>query len=347
MNHPHQIIVGSRGSLLAQTQTRWIIKQLQKRYPQCNIKFKIINTLGDLDQITTLTDFKDWGVFVKELQKALIEKKIDLVVHSLKDVPEQNPKELVLTAFPPREQAHDLLITQGQSLAELPKNSVVGTSSPRRILQLTQLRSDLRFKTLRGNLPSRVKKLQGTEFQAILLAAAGVNRLNLTVPFAEALSLEQMVPAMGQGALALECRKDDENLQEALQFLNDPITEKCVLAERAFMKALGGGCQAPMAAYTEYKNQKYRMLCFLAQENHSNNHFFDQKHNDLSILSQKNHSKLSRLSSILTQKNIKNLFFLLLPYKLYIFQAEQIWSLYEKINFINFLYRFNLCNHCL
>ncbi len=260
MKHPVKIVVGSRGSLLATTQTHWVIKKIQDQYPECEIEFQIIKTLGDLDQKTVLTDFKNWGIFVKELQNALLDKRIDLVVHSLKDVPEQNPQDLVLTAFPEREEPHDLLITLGQSLKELPENATVGTSSPRRIMQIKKMRPDLQFKVLRGNLPTRVEKLKTSHFDAILLAVAGVNRLNLEVPFAEYLTLDQMVPAIGQGALALECRKNDTVLREALQLLNHKPTEECIKAERQFMKALGGGCQIPMAAFVEVlKDNIYKM----------------------------------------------------------------------------------------
>jgi hydroxymethylbilane synthase len=189
-------------------------------------------------------------LFVKEIEDALFRKEVDIAVHSMKDLPTELPDYLHLPIFPEREDPHDALISiDYRTLGGLPEGSSIGTSSLRRSAQLLHLRSDLDVVPLRGNVDTRLRKLESGNLQAIILAVAGLRRLGLSAKISQIFSSDELLPAIGQGALGLELRKDDEKVWELLRFLNHEPTEATIKAERAFLKELGGGCQAPIAAY--------------------------------------------------------------------------------------------------
>ncbi|MBF0430304.1 MAG: hydroxymethylbilane synthase [Fibrobacteria bacterium] len=260
-----KLIIGTRGSLLAVTQTKWVAGVLQEHFPELEIEIKIIKTTGDIDQKTDLDKFKDLGVFVKELQIALLQGDIHCAVHSLKDVPEQEPEELCLASFPEREDARDVLISEGMSFRELPPKAKVGTGSPRRILQLSWIRPDLEYVLTRGNIDTRINKVKSGELQGLILAAAGLKRLGIFDESAHLFSLNEMVPAIGQGALAIECRRNDNPTIKIIRAVNSDLTEACVLLEREFMSAVGGGCKAPMACHVYPSGDALRMSAVLGE----------------------------------------------------------------------------------
>jgi hydroxymethylbilane synthase len=189
-------------------------------------------------------------LFIKEIEEALLEGKVDLAVHSLKDLPTLLPEGLILAAVPPREDARDVFISaNGEPFEQLPEGARVGTSSPRRQAQLRRLRPDLELIALRGNLDTRLRKLERGDCHALVLAAAGVHRLGLRERITGYFDFDQICPAVGQGALAIEIRRDDAELERALAPLDDPATHLAVRAERAMLRRLGGGCQVPIAAH--------------------------------------------------------------------------------------------------
>lgn len=238
------LVVGTRGSKLALTQTCWVIERLRRLYPDVEFVEKIVKTSGDRGH------GKEIGAFVKELEEALQRGEIDLAVHSLKDLPTRPPEGLMIGAVPERAAPHDALISrEGRSLQQLPKGARVGTGSPRRRAQLLALRSDFEVVPIRGNVDTRLQKLDAGEVEALVLAKAGLERLGLAERVTEVLPLDAMLPAVGQGALALEVRADDAFARELVQPLDHPETRAAVEAERAFLEALGGGCRVPIAAY--------------------------------------------------------------------------------------------------
>jgi len=205
------------------------------------------------------------GLFVKEIEEALLRKDVDLAVHSMKDVPAELPEELHLGIIPVRENPHDAFISSKYtSLADLPQGSTVGTSSLRRRAQLAALRPDLEIVDLRGNLDTRLRKLDEGQFQAIILAAAGLNRLGMSSRATGYFTSEEMLPAVGQGSLGIELRKDDTELLVGLQFLNDTKTTTAVTAERAFLYRLEGGCQVPIGAFAEVSDGQVKLTGMVA-----------------------------------------------------------------------------------
>lgn len=248
-------IVASRPSQLAYTQTQQTVALLQAKNPDCEFEILKISTHGDRVTDKPLTSFGGTGLFVKELENALIDGIADFAVHSLKDVPSIQPEELTLASFPKRNDPRDvLLIKNGLTIADLEKNCTVGTGSPRRIVQIAKLKPTAIFKDLRGNIDTRLKKLEDGEYDAIVLAAAGLKRLGKTINPEAYLSAEICIPAIGQGALAIECRKDDEEIIKILRSINDLETETAILSERSFMKTIGGGCKFPLGAYATIEN---------------------------------------------------------------------------------------------
>jgi hydroxymethylbilane synthase len=248
-----KVIVGSRKSQLALTQTTWVINQLKKKHPDISFELKHIVTKGDKILDVTLSKVGGKGLFVKEIEQALLDKEIDFAVHSMKDMPATLPEGLTIACVPVRENPFDVLLSKNKvNLKALPDGATVGTSSLRRQSQLLALRPDLNVVPIRGNIDSRIKKLEEGPFDAIVLAAAGLDRMgwSATVP-REALSVEEMLPAVGQGALAIECRTDDSDLHSLLETIHDEKTAVTVQAERAFLGSLEGGCQVPIAAYSE------------------------------------------------------------------------------------------------
>lgn len=239
------ITIGSRGSQLALWQAHWVEARLTELGQSCRIE--IIRTTGDKITDVPLAKVGTKGLFTKEIEDALLAGSIDVAVHSLKDMPTELPAGLTLQAIPVREDVRDALI--GRKLAELPTGAKVGTSSLRRAAQLRGLRPDLQVETIRGNLDTRLRKLDEGQYDAILLAAAGLRRLGWQDRIAELLPVDQMCPAVGQGALAVETRDDQGPAAEVVRKLDDRDSRIAVTAERALLAAMGGGCQVPIGAY--------------------------------------------------------------------------------------------------
>lgn len=246
-----KIIVGSRRSQLAMTQTKWVIDQLKKAGAQNEFEIKEIVTKGDQIVDVQLSKVGGKGLFVKEIQQQMIAGDIDFAVHSMKDVPAELPEELYISCMPKRVDARDVLICEkGYTLETLPEGAVIGTSSLRRGAQMLAARPDFDIQWIRGNIDTRLKKLETENFNAILLAKAGLERMGWTdrVDF-EALDADMMVPAVGQGVLAIESRKDDAEVTAILQLLHDDVTAKAATAERTFLKAIEGSCHVPVGGY--------------------------------------------------------------------------------------------------
>lgn len=244
------IRIATRKSPLALWQANFVRGELLKLWPGLHIELVPMTTSGDKFLKDKLLAVGGKGLFVKELEEALLDKRADLAVHSAKDMPAQFPQGLHLAAICKRENPFDALVSiQFASLKELPLNAVVGTGSLRRESQLLAYRSDLCIKPLRGNINTRLAKLETGEYQAIILAAAGLERMGFNHLITEQLSDQMMLPACGQGALAIECRTDDSEIQKLIAQLNDPISSICVRAERQVNAQLGGNCHVPLAVF--------------------------------------------------------------------------------------------------
>lgn len=238
--------------MLAMWQSRYIKGCLEKRYPGCQVLLQQIVTKGDKILDVPLSKIGGKGLFTKEIESALLDGGIDLAVHSLKDMPTKLPKGLCLTAITERAAAGDAFVSNRyEHLADLPAGAVLGTSSLRRRAQLLAWRPDLDIRDLRGNVDTRLRKLDRGEYDAVILAAAGLIRLGHGERIKEALPCEVCIPAVGQGALAVECREDDRELRELLAFLDHPETRICTEAERAFLGLVEGGCQIPIGVHAE------------------------------------------------------------------------------------------------
>jgi hydroxymethylbilane synthase len=243
--------IGTRGSPLALAQSGWVKEKIEARYPDIRISLVKIKTTGDKILDSPLAMIGGKGLFVKEIEQALLRKDVDVAVHSMKDLPADLPHGLQIAVYPDREDPRDALVSlKYQDLSALPEGSSVGTGSLRRSAQLFHLRSDLYVVPLRGNVGTRLKKLESEDLQAVILATAGLRRLGYAHRITQVLSTEEILPAVGQGALGLELRQDDATTKEALKFLNHETTELTVRAERAFLNKLEGGCQVPIAAYS-------------------------------------------------------------------------------------------------
>jgi hydroxymethylbilane synthase len=245
-----ELKIGTRGSPLALFQANWVKEQLIDAHPDLKVSLIKIKTTGDKIQEAPLAKIGGKGLFVKEIEEALIQRRIDLAVHSIKDVPTQFPEGLHLSVITKREDPRDVLISrEGKTLRELPRGARIGTSSLRRQAQLLHYRSDFELVPLRGNLDTRLKKLQTMDLDGIILAHAGVKRLGLEEKVTEIISADICLPAIGQGALGIETRQDDRQIEGKIAFLNDRDSRIAVSAERSFLKKLEGGCQVPVAAY--------------------------------------------------------------------------------------------------
>lgn len=252
MTGPGTVVIGTRGSALALWQANHIGAELQRLHPGLSIVQRIIVTDGDRFQSGPVIELGGKGVWVKEIEQALLAGTIDLAVHSLKDVPSELAAGLVLAAIPPRADARDVLVSRtGHALAQLPPGSRVGTSSLRRVCQVRALRPDVTVELLRGNVDTRLRKVADGVVDAAILAAAGLDRLGLADRITERLSPEQMLPAIGQGALAIETRADDPRVRELCRALSDPDAESTVAAERALLAALGAGCRTPVGGFAQ------------------------------------------------------------------------------------------------
>jgi hydroxymethylbilane synthase len=257
----HTIRLGTRGSDLALWQTNYVKVLLEKAWPEKQFDVQIITTRGDVVLDTPLPLIGGKGLFTAELETALREGQIDLAVHSLKDLPTESPDGLTIGAIPERAAVNDALISQGgHTLATLPMGSVVGTSSTRRSAQIMRQRPDLEILDIRGNVPTRVKKAldPAGPYDAVVLACAGLERLGMRDVITETLALDVMLPAPGQGALAVQCRDDGESRVLLRPLLHSP-TQIAVTAERAFLAGLGGGCSLPIAAYAAIDGQTLRL----------------------------------------------------------------------------------------
>lgn len=246
-----RIIVGSRRSKLAITQTKWVIEQLKSLEPGTEFEIKEIVTKGDQIQNVKLSKVGGKGLFVKEIEQAMIDGEIDMAVHSMKDMPAELPEGLIIGSIPEREDPRDALISKNnETLEELPAGSIIGTSSLRRGAQILAVRPDLKVQWIRGNIDTRLKKLETENFDAIILAAAGLSRMGWSKDVvSEFLSPEDCLPAIGQGALSIECRESDTELRELLNRFSDQETALTVTAERTFLHKMEGGCQVPIAGY--------------------------------------------------------------------------------------------------
>lgn len=242
-----ELIVGSRGSQLALCQTDWVIGRLRELHPDIEFRVQIIKTTGDKIQDVPLSRIGDKGLFVKDIEIALLNGEIDLAVHSAKDLPSEMTPELCVGAYPERENPSDALISKRGRFGELPSGATIGTSSLRRRAQLLHKRPELNVADLRGNLDTRLRKLDNGDYDAIILAAAGLMRLGLDERITDLLQFEWCLPAAGQGALAVQCRVGDP-VEDILAALDDAATSRCVTAERSLLAGLGGGCQVPIAA---------------------------------------------------------------------------------------------------
>lgn len=250
MAAPDRLTIGTRGSALARWQAEWVKTRLQAAHPRLEVSLAVIKTTGDKIQDVPLAKVGGKGLFVKEIEDALLAGTVDLAVHSMKDVPTVLPDALHVAAIPQRESPYDALISRsGLPLAKLPANAIIGTSSLRRQAQLLAYRKDFTIATLRGNLDTRLRRVTDGAMDAIVLAAAGLRRLGWDARITEILSPEICLPAIGQGALGIECRRDDTRVNELVGVLNDPETRVCVDAERALLTRLEGGCQVPIAAH--------------------------------------------------------------------------------------------------
>lgn len=246
-----KIVVGSRKSNLAVTQTNWVIEQLKQAGISNDFEVKKIVTKGDQILDVTLSKVGGKGLFVKEIEQAMYDKQIDLAVHSMKDMPAAMPEGLVITSIPVREDHRDALISkQNVPFQDLPKGAIIGTSSLRRAAQLLAARPDIKIKWIRGNIETRIRKLKEEDYDAIILAVSGLKRVGLSESLiTEYLAPDICVPAVGQGALAIECREDDQELRKILAKINDEPTARTVRAERTFLHLLEGGCQVPIGGY--------------------------------------------------------------------------------------------------
>lgn len=266
-----QLIIGSRGSKLALWQAEWVRERLSQHHQLKRISIEVIKTSGDVMKDAPLAVIGGKGVFTKELEEALLSGRIDLAVHSLKDLPTILPEELMIAAITEREDARDALVfreglaIEQPTIQHLPKGCVVGTSSPRRLAQLKHLRPDLVIKELRGNVDTRLRKLDVGEYEAVILASAGLRRLGLAHRISAPVDIEEMLPAVGQGALAVETRSHDEETINLLALLEDPKTRSACTAERSLLRALGGGCQLPIAAHAVVQAGYLRLDALVAE----------------------------------------------------------------------------------
>ncbi len=256
-----QLIIGSRGSKLALWQAEWAKAELERLDPRAEVRIEIIKTSGDVMRDVPLALIGGQGVFTKELEEALLARRIDIAVHSLKDLPTIIRDDLAITAITEREDPRDALVLRADatnaatsnggaaSIKGLPIGACIGTSSLRRLAQLKHLRPDFVIKDLRGNVDTRLRKLDAGDYDAVILASAGLRRLGLQHRISAAVAPEEMLPAVGQGALGIETRADDDVTNALVAQLNHAPTRAACIAERALLRALGGGCQVPIAAH--------------------------------------------------------------------------------------------------
>lgn len=260
-----ELKIGTRQSLLALWQSNFIAGELRKEYPNCEVTLKKIVTKGDRILDVPLAQIGGKGLFTKEIEEELLDGTVDLAVHSLKDMPTVLPEGLCLTVITSRANVGDAFVSNKyNSFAELPQGAVLGTSSLRRRAQLLAARPDLKIVDLRGNVDTRLRKLDEGNMDAIILAAAGLQRLGHGDRIKEIISTSVCLPAVGQGALAIECRTDNTEVREMLAFLNDKATKQATDAERAFLGLVEGGCQVPIGVHAEVQDNEIKIEAIIA-----------------------------------------------------------------------------------
>lgn len=251
----NEIRIGTRASALALWQAEWVKSELEKKYPGTTVSLTKIKTTGDKILDVPLAKVGGKGLFVKEIEEAMLRGEIDIAVHSMKDVPTFFPDGLHLGAITKREDPRDAFLSRNKvQFKDLPKGAKIGTSSLRRQAQLMNIRPDFEIHQLRGNVDTRLRKLKEGQYDAIILAAAGVKRLGLAENVTEYIDPSVSLPAIGQGALGIECRVDDRELNDLIAFFNHADSRVCVTGERALLRRLEGGCQVPIACYGEIRN---------------------------------------------------------------------------------------------
>lgn len=264
-----KVKIGTRGSALATQQAKWVKRRLEESCAGVSVELIFIKTRGDKIQDVPLAKVGGKGLFVKEIEEALIERRVDIAVHSMKDVPAEIPEGLTIGAIPPREDPRDVLVTRvaHAGIQDLPPGSKVGTSSLRRHAQILYLRPDVKIESLRGNLDTRLRKLRNGDFDAIVLAAAGLHRMGWEAEITSYLSPDEFLPAIGQGALGIEMREDDEEIRKLVSRIHDSNTAICIEAERKFLARLEGGCQVPIGGYCEWEKEEIKLTGMVSSTN--------------------------------------------------------------------------------
>jgi hydroxymethylbilane synthase len=258
------LVVGSRGSRLAMIQTKWVVERIKAFFPDLIVRIEVITTAGDKIQSAPFVEVGSLGIFVREIESALADKRIDLAVHSLKDLETDLHPDLVIGAIPERESARDVLVSRsGAGFDALPPDAVIGTSSARRRGLLACENHGFTIKECRGNLPTRLSKLESGEFDAILLAEAGLKRMGLTDKITEYLDVHRFVPAVGQGAIGIEIRRDDDRVMDVVKPLNHAPSYAACTEERTYLAEIGGGCHAPIGGHMHYNINKFEFIAFI------------------------------------------------------------------------------------
>ena len=267
-----KIVVGTRGSKLALIQTNWVIDKLKEIYPEIEFEIKIIKTKGDLIQNVSLDKIGDKGIFVKEIEQQLIDKQIDMAVHSMKDMPSSLPEGLKFASIPKREDARDVLVLKDgySSINDLPIGAKIATGSKRRKYQLLKHRPDLNIVPIRGNIDTRIKKIVDENLDGVVLAAAGLLRAGLEHKISYYIPKDIMIPAPAQGALAIEIRENSTNIEEIVKSLKDIETEIQVEAERGFLDGINGSCHVPIGAYCNVEGENITLTGLYGDEEGNN-----------------------------------------------------------------------------
>lgn len=267
-----KIVVGTRGSKLALIQTNWVIDKLKEIYSEIEFEIKIIKTKGDLIQNVSLDKMGDKGIFVKEIEQQLIDKKIDMAVHSMKDMPSSLPEGLKFTSIPKREDARDVLVLKNgySSINDLPIGAKIATGSKRRKYQLLKQRPDLNIVPIRGNIDTRIKKIVDENLDGVVLAAAGLLRAGLEHKISYYIPKDIMIPAPAQGALAIEIRENSNDIDEIVKSLKDIKSEIQVAAERGFLDGINGSCHIPIGAYCDVKGENITLTGLYGDEEGNN-----------------------------------------------------------------------------
>ena len=262
------VVIGSRGSILALAQANLVKNSLEANYPDLTFEIKEIVTSGDKDLKSNWENSNASlkSFFTKEIEQELLDGQIDIAVHSMKDMPAVSPKGLICGAIPDREDARDVLVTKGDFLVTLPKGAKVGTSSLRRAMNLKAVRPDFEIKHLRGNIHTRLNKLETEDYDAIVLAAAGLKRVGLTDKISEYLNGEVFPPAPAQGVLYIQCRENDEEIRNILKTIHNEDIAKVVEIEREFSKIFDGGCHTPMGCYSQVDEDKIKFTAVYLDE---------------------------------------------------------------------------------